>query len=211
MRSLCKASLALVLLMVAFATAPAVKADAISVTSGGFSLTGLGNDGKGVTDKDSLFGNVTLQTHQVNPGDDFVALLNPLTFTTGFTGDSSGGTHQFTFTQLLTINGQTQTLNVVGSIDISHFVDTLHIDSAAPLTFNFNTFSVLVTLLPTDIVGFGEGSFTQQLAAQFNVVPIGVNPKADAPVPEPATLTLLGLGLAGVAAKVRHRRKSKIT
>jgi hypothetical protein len=130
-----------------------------------------------------------------------MALLNPLTFTTGPTGSNSGGGHDFTFSQLLIINGQTQMLNIVASIDISHTIDTVHIISAAPLTFTFNTFSVIVNVIPTDIDGYGGLSY-DKLNANITVVP-------NTAVPEPATLTLLGLGLAGTATKLRQRRKRK--
>src|SRR5262249_35017574 len=197
MRLFMKTSLALAVLMVAIA-APAVKGGPITVTSSGFSLSNLGNEGTGVPGLDRLAGTGNSMTHQINGSGSFVALLNPLNFTTGFTGANSGGIHPFTFSQLLTINGQTQVMNLAGSIDIGHFVDTVHILAAEPLTFHFNTFSVVVNVIPTDIDGWGAGVFCGDLKARITV-------KDCNPVPEPATLTLLGIGLAGVAARLRQR------
>jgi len=185
------------------AAVPAVKADPITVSSGGFSLTNLGNDGNGVPGMDSLVGASRTTTRNINGSGSFIALLNPLTFTTAFTGPNSGGDHPFTFSQLLTINGQTQTLNLVGNIAIGHLVDTVSIVSSDPLTFNFGTLSVSVTVLPTDIDGWGPGVFNGRLNPRFKVID-NANP-----VPEPATLTLLGIGLAGAAAKLRQRRRAK--
>lgn len=108
MRLFTKTSLALAALLISVAAVPDVKADPITVTGGGFSLTNLGNDGTGVPGLDSLVGASATTTRNVNGSRSFIALLNPLTFTTGFTGANSGGAHQFTFTQLLTINGQTR-------------------------------------------------------------------------------------------------------
>lgn len=203
MRLFTKISLALAVLVLSIAAVPAVKADPITISTSGFVLTNLGNDGTGTPGMDSLVGAPASQTHNINGGSSVIALLNPLSFTTGFTGLNSGGNHPFTFSQLLTINGQTQTLNLAGSIDIGHLVDTVHILASAPLTFNFNTFSVVVTVLPTDVDGWGPGTFCGDLKARISV-------KDCNPVPEPATLTLLGIGLAGIAAKVRQRRRSKI-
>ena len=200
MRLFTKVSLAVAALLISFAAAPAAKADPITIQSSGFSLPNLGNDGTGVSGLDLLVGAASSSTHNVNGSGSFTTLLNPLSFTTGFTGANSGGSHPFSFSQLLTINGQTQMLNLAGSIDIGHLVDTVHIFESAPLTFTFNTFSVTVTVLPTDIDGWGPGTFCGRLKAQI-VVDNG------SPVPEPASLTLLGLGLAGAAAKLRQKRK----
>jgi PEP-CTERM motif-containing protein len=202
MRLFIKTSLVLAAVLLTIAVAPAAKADPITINAGGFSLSNLGNDGTGIPGLDSLVGAPSSSTHNINGAGSFIALLNPLTFTTGFTGANSGGNHPFTFTQLLTINGQTQVMNIAGSIDIGQLVDTVNILSSAPLTFNFNTFTVVVEIIPTSIDGWGPGVFCSDLSARIRVNDCN-------PVPEPATLTLLGLGLAGAAAKLRQRRRAK--
>jgi len=202
MRLFTKTSLALGAFLICVAAVPAVKADPITVISSGFSLTNLGNDGTGVSGMDSLVGASRTTTRNINGNGRFIALLNPLTFTTAFTGPNSGGDHPFTFSQLLTINGQTQTLNLAGNINIGHLVDTVSILASDPLTFNFGTLSVSVTVLPADIDGWGEGIFKGHLKARIDVI------DNSNPVPEPATLTLLGLGLVGAAAKLRQRRRA---
>src|SRR5438105_3220159 len=202
MRFLTKVSLGLAALLISIAIAPATKADSITFNSGGFSLSDLGNNGGGVAGMDSLLGTAGSASHTINGSGSFIALLNPLTFTTAFTGHGSEGTYNFNFAQDVTIDGVTQTLNIAGTIDIGTFVDTVHILSSDPLTFNFGTFSVDVNVLPTSIEGIGPGEFSDFLKAEFV---IRTEPNA---VPEPATLSLLGLGLAGGAAKVPRRRQS---
>ena len=203
MRFLTKVTLGLAALLISITIAPATKADSITISSGGFSLSDLGNNGGGVPGMDSLLGTAASAGQTINGSGSFVALLNPLTFTTAFTGHGSEGTYNFNFAQDVTIDGVTQTLNIAGTIDIGTFVDTVHILSSDPLTFNFGTFSVDVNVLPTSIEGIGPGEFSDFLKAQF-VIRTETEPTA---TPEPATLSLLGLGLAGVAAKLRQRRK----
>src|SRR5438309_2745840 len=197
MRFLTKVTLGLAALLISITIAPATKADSITMSSGGFSLSDLGNNGGGVPGMDSLLGTAASAGQTINGSGSFVALLNPLTFTTAFTGHGSEGTYNFNFAQDVTIDGVTQTLNIAGTIDIGTFVDTVHILSSDPLTFNFGTFSVDVNVLPTSIDGFGPGEFSDFLKAQFTLT-TEAEPTA---TPEPATLSFLELGLAGVAAK----------
>jgi PEP-CTERM motif len=191
MQLLTKAGLGLALLFAMSALAPAAKADPLLIQTSGFSPSNPGSNGGGNSGFDSPVGASRL-----------IALLNPLTFTPGFTGNGSGGqTYLSNLSQLLTMNGPAQTLKIAGAID-SQLVDSIHIISSPPLTFNFGTFSVDVRVLPAGIDGWAPGVFSDMLKAEFTVTS-----ECAGLVPEPAALTLIGLGLATVAAKLRQRRK----
>lgn len=206
-----KIGLSLATLVLVLMVVPTANADPLQIftQSGGFHLSGLGSNGNGtgINDFDVLIGEPGSASHTVDSsGGSFTTVINPLTFIQGFTGFGSEGTYQINFSQLLTVNGQTLTLNGTGALTIGTFQDSISILSSEPLLFQFDTFTVSASVLPNTVHGGNQnGAYCDFLSVRFEVTPN----RDSEPIPEPATLLLLGTGLTGIAAKVRKRRKAR--
>jgi hypothetical protein len=190
--------------------APVANAEPLQIItqSGGFHLPGLGNNGNGTPDNefDVFIGGDHTESNTVDSsGGRFTALINPLTFIQDFTGFGSEGTYPLNVSELLSVNGQAQTLDLIGSLTIGTYSDSVSLLTNSRIIWQFNSFTVSATVLPVTIFGATNGAYNDFLSARFEV-----KPNCDTTVPEPATMVLLGTGLAGLAAKVRQRRKAKI-
>ena len=97
----------------------------------------------------------------------------------------------------------TMTIRVTGiNIDGGVFEEVVEIDASGQNFFTVDAingqFMTSITLIAGQGVGFED----------LRQVRIGGASPAQQPIPEPATMLLLGTGLAGIAAKVRRRRKA---
>jgi hypothetical protein len=147
-------------------------------TSNGFA--GVGNLGNPPNNFNN-FGSFTLDSIPANYNGNLFILRIDFTLPPG----TNPGSGHF----LADVFGSVTTTNV-GGVQITF-------DGNNPKNFTFNGGTFSLTLNPVAITG-GQGP----VALTGNIR------STTAPVPEPATLILLGSGLAGVAAKIRKRRRS---
>ena len=131
----------------------------------------------------------------------------------GFTGMQTGavppGTSSFTFSDADLGN-------------VPHGFNTAVLDFGFITGSNFSGGTVSLGLLPGEsasftVSGAGFAGFTEEqicdaIFVRFQNVNFGqgsdVGVSTQQPIPEPTTMLLLGTGLAGIAAKVRRRRKA---
>jgi len=121
-----------------------------------------------------------------------IVTINTLDFGVGL-NSYTGGTYSFDMIRDLTVNGQTQSIDNLMTDEIS-YSDTLTVAGGNQYQFG----NVKVTLLSCDPLSNPGGTMSEDVKAQFEVVPSSV--------PEPGAF-LAALSILGPAGFVFRRRR----
>lgn len=139
---------------------------------------------------DSFTLNATTSTYNVPAGVPTTVNFQTGTFNAVYS-PYDNVTFPFSFTENVTINGNTQSVLFTGGINVTYALDTLTFNTGA--VQNFGGMSVQFQPLSLSVPANTQGGFrfTQQAIIKS--------------VPEPATLGLLGLGLAAIGFSRRRK------
>jgi len=216
MRSLIKLTVASLVLAVCCLTAVEVNADPFVITSGSIEMVGnspmsrttYNFAGPGISVNavtlDGIATNcTTCSTPQLNSfhasfgGGGGTVVLNGVTYNVGFNGLLN------TLSPPAVLGRTTAPGPVIVTLPFT-MTGTIVGCNDTPLNCQDRAFSIAVTgqgFVTAHFNAFVVGGLSDQISyANFQFQP--------APVPEPATLLLLGTGLAGVAARIRKRRRA---
>jgi hypothetical protein len=169
-----------------FVSAPA---HAVPYTSGSANVTSIGDN------QGTLFDALNASSVTGSIGGSGSYLLNDLLFTVG-PNCSPCSTFSSSFSEDLTINGETQTLTI-GYTWSGGDTDTISITPTGPYSFSGYTVSVIGTGPLTS----GGDPVTGQLFMDVAV----------AAVPEPSTWAMMVLGFAGVGFMAYRRKNNKVS